>query len=55
MSEEIKMLSNDQLDSVIQFSQGLYNGFNNGYGIFANPYSQYRNLLSINNNPAKPT
>ena len=55
MSEEIKMLSNEQLDSVLQFSQGLYNGFSGGYGFFATPYSQYRNLLSINNNPAKPT
>ena len=55
MNEEIKMLSNEQLDSVIQFSQGLYNGFNGGYGFFATPYSQYRNLISINNNPAKPT
>ena len=55
MSEEIKMLSEEQLDSVIQFSQGLYNGLNGGYGFFANPYSQYRNLVNINNNPAKPT
>jgi hypothetical protein len=55
VNEEIKMLSNEQLDSVIQFSQGLYNGFNGGYGFFATPYSQYRNLISINNNPAKPT
>lgn len=55
MSEEIKMLSDEQLDSVIQFSQGLYNSFSGGYGFFANPYSQYRNLISINNNPAKPT
>ena len=54
MSEEIKMLSSDQLDSVLQFSQGLYNGLN-GFSMFATPYSQYNNLIRINNNPAKPT
>ena len=54
MSEEIKQLSSSQLDSVLQFSQGLYNGLS-GYSIFATPYSQYQNLIRINNNPAKPT
>ena len=57
MSEETKTLSAQELDSVLQFSQGLYNNFNGygGYSIFATPYTQYRNLLNINNNPAKPT
>lgn len=54
MSTEKKMLSAQELDSVLQFSQGLYNNFN-GYSFFANPYSQYQNLVNINNNPAKPT
>ena len=55
MKENKTMLTSQELDSVLQFSQGLYNGFSNGYGFFANPYSQYQNLLRINNNPSKPT
>ena len=54
MSEEKNMLSKQELDSVLQFSQGLYNNFI-GYPFFATPYTQYRNLVNINNNPAKPT
>ena len=47
-----KKLTNDELDAVLQFSNGLYNGFYNG--IFT-PFSQNQNLLRLNNNPSRPT
>ena len=53
MSEKEK-LTKEELDTVLQFSQGLYNGFS-GYGFFATPFTQNQNLLRLNNNPAKPT
>ena len=48
-------LSTQELDSVLSFSNALYNsGF--GYGsFFATPFTQNQNLLRLNNNPAKPT
>lgn len=53
MAEKQK-LTNDELDAVLQFSQGLYNGLG-GYSFFATPFTQNQNLLRLNNNPAKPT
>lgn len=47
-------LSSEQLDAVLSFSQGLYNGFS-GYSFLANPFTQNQNLLKLNNNPLKPT
>ena len=47
-------LTNEELDTVLQFSQGLYNGLG-GYSFFATPFTQNQNLLRLNNNPAKPT
>lgn len=55
MKEDKTMLTSQELDTVLQFSQGLHNYFSNGYGYIATPYSQYQNLIKINNNPAKPT
>lgn len=53
MKQEKEMLSEQELNSVMQFAQGLYTGFN-GYGFFT-PFTQNQNLLSLNNNGAKPT
>ena len=53
MAEKQK-LTNEELDAVLQFSQGLYNGLG-GYSFFATPFTQNQNLLRLNNNPAKPT
>ena len=50
-------LTENQVNEILQFSQGLYNSFN-GYGFYpfmATPYTQNQNLLKINNNSAKPT
>ena len=47
-------LSPQELDTVLQFSQGLYNSMK-GYPFFATPFTQNQNLLKLNNNPAKPT
>lgn len=46
-------LSTEELNTVLAFSQGLYNGFG-GYGFYT-PFNQNQNLLSLNNNGSKPT
>lgn len=51
---EKTQLSTEELNSVLEFSQGLYNNFS-GYPFFATPLTQNQNLLKLNNNPAKPT
>lgn len=53
MSENKESLSEQELDQVLQFAQGLYNGLNGGY--FWTPFSQNQNLLALNNNGQKPT
>ena len=53
MSENKERLSEQELDQVLQFAQGLYNGLNGGY--FWTPFSQNQNLLALNNNGQKPT
>ncbi len=53
MSENKESLSEQELDQVLQFAQGLYNGLNGGY--FFTPFSQNQNLLALNNNGRKPT
>ena len=54
MSEK-NQLTNEELDSVLQFSNGLYRSFG-GYNFFmGTPFTQNQNLLRINNNPSKPT
>ena len=53
MSENKEKLSEEELDQVLQFAQGLYNGLNGGY--FFTPFSQNQNLLALNNNGQKPT
>ena len=50
-----EQLTKEELDQVMQFSQGLHTMFSNGYSFFATPYTQNQNLLKLNNNPAKPT
>ena len=57
MAEKTKKdaLTTQELDSVLNFSNALYNSnFNFGFG-FATPFTQNQNLLRLNNNPAKPT
>lgn len=51
--EHKEYLSEQELDQVLQFAQGLYNGFG-GYGFYT-PFSQNQNLLALNNNGQKPT
>ena len=50
-----KQLTNEELDSVLQFSNGLYNGFGNYNFFMGTPFTQNQNLLRINNNSSKPT
>ena len=51
-----EQLTNEELNSVLQFSDSLYRGLSN-YGNFfmGTPFTQNQNLLKINNNPSKPT
>lgn len=53
MSEDLKELSEENLDQVLQFAQGLYSNFGQ-YGLF-NPFNSNDTLLKVNNNPLKPT
>ena len=46
MSENKERLSEQELDQVLQFAQGLYNGLNGGY--FWTPFSLNQNLLALN-------
>ena len=46
-------LSAEELNTVLAFSQGLYNGLG-GFGFYT-PFSQNQNLLALNNNGSKPT
>lgn len=48
-----QQLTENELDTVLEFSNGLYNYLN--YGLYATPYTQNQNLININNNPLKPT
>ena len=48
-----EQLTEQELNSVMEFAQGLYNGFSGGY--FYTPFTQNQNLLALNNNGAKPT
>lgn len=52
--ENKESLTSEELDTVLQFSNALYNGFG-GLGFFANTFTQNQNLLNLNNNQAKPT
>lgn len=54
MEEDTKQLSENQVNEVLQFAQGLYSGFS-GYGYYANPFSTNQNLVSLNNSPNIPT
>lgn len=51
-NKETKVLTNEELDAVLQFSQGLYNGLN--YGYFT-PFNQNDKLLEISGSTIKPT
>lgn len=53
MSEEI-LTEQSQLNEVLQFANGLYNGFG-GYGFYANPFTTRQNLINLNNSPLVPT
>lgn len=59
MAENIKnSLSEEELNTVLQFSQGLYGlgfGANSGLGYFATPFTQNQNLIDLNGVSAKPT
>ena len=46
-------LSVEELNAVMEFASGLYNGFG-GYGFYT-PFTQNQNLLALNNNGVKPT
>ena len=53
--EEVQMsekLSANQVDEVLNFAMGVYDNIS---GYYANPFTQYQNLLSLNNNPQVPT
>lgn len=45
-------LSKEELNTVLEFSKGLYDSFNGG---FYSPFTQNQNLLALNNNGQKPT
>lgn len=58
MAEKTKKdsLTTQELDSVLSFSNALYNSNFGGFGFgFATPFTQNQNLLRLNNNPVKPT
>ena len=56
--EEVVQMSNDELlskqqvEEVVKFASGLYDNIS---GYYANPFTQYQNLLGLNNNPQVPT
>lgn len=52
-NKEKEVLTTEELKTVLEFSQGLYNGIN-GFGYF-NPFNQNDKLLEISGNIAKPT
>ena len=54
MEEDVLALDGTQVNEVLQFAQGLYNGFG-GYGFYANPFTTHNNLISLNNSPRVPT
>ena len=47
-------LSVEELDTLLPFSEGLYNNFS-GFSFYANSFTQNQNLLKLNNNAQKPT
>ena len=53
MAEEV-LIQKDELNDVLEFAKGLYNGFD-GYGFYANPYTTHENLIKLNNSPKIPT
>ena len=47
-------LSVEELNTLLAFSEGLYNNFS-GFSFYANSFTQNQNLLKLNNNAQKPT